>query len=135
MDLLFPDAGLVAQLSKILSPGVIYKLFTNNFVPTLSSTLGSFTEASWTGYAAVAQNFSNFTINGVAAHSGYAIAPPISFLNSTGAPVQAYGYYVTDAAGTTLLACALFDSPPATIAPAGSLSVVPTWGDFSQLSS
>lgn len=135
MDLLFPDNGLVNQLSRILTPGVHFHLFTNNVVPTLSTTLAGLTEAAWTGYAVVSQAWSDFTINGVAAHSGYAIAPPIIFTNGTGAPVTAYGYYVTDNADAILLAVALFDAPPQTIAPAGTLSVVPTWGDFSQLSS
>ena len=134
MDLLFPDAGLVYQLTQILTPGVRYHLFANNFVPTLGSPLSAFTEAAWSGYANVLQNWASYAINGVSSHSGFAIAPPITFNNSSGAPVNAYGYYVTDTTNTVLLAAALFDSPPVVIPAGGNTVVIPVWGDFSQLS-
>lgn len=135
MDLLFPDNGLPYQLQAILTAGVKYNLFTNNYVPTLSTVLADLTVAAWSGYAAVSQSWSDYSINGVAGHSGFAIAPPISFLNSSGGSVNAYGYYVTDSTGAYLLAVARFDSAPVSIAPSASLNVLPTWGDLSQLSS
>jgi hypothetical protein len=135
MDLLFPDDGLIYQLKSILSSTVNYHLFTNNVVPTLSTVLSGLTEAAWSGYAPIGQNWSDFTMNGVAGHNGYGIAPPITFSNSSGSPVTAYGYYVTDTTNTILLAIALFDSAPITIAAGGTWNVVPIWGDFSGLSS
>lgn len=137
MDLLFPDQGLVYQLEQILTAGVKYRLFTNNVTPTLSTVLSGLTEAAFSGYAAVSQSWSNFTTNGVSGHNGFAIAAPINFTNSSGSPVSVYGYYVTDPASspTMLLAVALFDSGPLVIAAGGQATVVPTWGDFSQLSS
>jgi len=134
VDLIFPDDGLVEQLNRILTATVKYRLFTNNVTPALGDVVATYTEAAWTGYAAVSQTFSDFTINGVSGHNGFAIAPPISFSNSSGSPVNAYGYFVTNSGGTILLAVARFDSAPVTIANGGSTSVVPVWGDYSQLS-
>ena len=135
MDLIFPNDGLVQQLHWILTTGVHYHLYTNNVIPGLSDTTATYTEAIWTGYAAVFQDWSNFTLNGVSANSGYAIAPPISFTNSSGSSQNTYGYYVTDVANGILLAAARFDSPPITILDGQGVAVVPTWGDLSQLSS
>lgn len=133
--LAFPDPGLVWQLEQILTATVKYRLFTNNYTPTLSDVVGDYTEAAWTSYAAITQAWADFTINGVSGHNGFALAPPISFSNGSGSPVSAYGYFVTDSTGAILLAAARFDSAPVTIAAGGTALVVPTWGDFSQLSS
>jgi len=134
MNLLFPDEGLVTQLTRILNGTVRYHLYTNNLTPDLDTVLGDLTEAAWTGYASVTKTFSDYTISGVAGHAGYAIAAPTSFSNGSGSPVNTYGYYVTDSGSTLLLAIARFDGAPLSIAAAGSLPVVPVWGDFSQLS-
>lgn len=134
MDLIFPDDGLVEQLTRILNGGIKYHLFTNNVTPDLGDIVSTYTEAAWTGYAAVAQSFSDYAINGVSGHNGFAIATPISFSNSSGGSVNAYGYYVTNTAGTKLLAAARFDSAPVSIPNSGSTQVVPVWGDLSQLS-
>lgn len=133
MNLLFPDEGLVMQLNRILTASVKYHLYTNNLTPTLATVLADLTEAAWTSYAAITQTWTDYTINGVAAHSGYALAPPIVFTNGSGSTVNPYGYYVTDTGVTKLLAIARFDGAPSPIVAAGTLSVIPTWGDFSQL--
>ena len=135
MDLLFPDDGLTYQLKSILSATVNYHLFTAPSVVDLSTVLAGVTEAAFTGYALVGQNWADFTLNGVAGHNGYALAPPITFTNSGGSPTMVQGYYVTDITNTILLAIAVFDNAPITIPPAGTWNVVPTWGDFSGLSS
>lgn len=135
MDLIFPDQGLVFQLSQTLQGGVRYHLFTNNIVPALGTTLADLVEATWAGYANVLQSWSDYTTTGVSGHNGFAIAPPINFGNTSGSPQSAYGYYVTDAGITLLLAVAAFDSPPVVIPNGGSESVVPTWGNLSELSS
>jgi hypothetical protein len=135
MDLLFPDQGLVYQINKILSAGVNYHLFANSIVPTLSTTLAGLTEAAWAGYGGpIAQTWADFVINGVSSHSGFAIAAPISFGNTSGVSQNAYGYYITDSANSLLVGVALFDSPPIVIPSGGTCVVVPVYGDFSQLS-
>lgn len=137
MNLLFPDVGLVEQLNRILTGSVHYHLYTANVTPTLATVLTDLnaSEAAWAGYAVATRTWSDFATNGVAAHNGYAIGTPISFLNTSGATVNPYGYYVTNTGDTILLACARFDGAPSPIVNGGSLLVVPTWGDFSQLSS
>jgi hypothetical protein len=135
MDLLFPDQGLVYQLQQILTAGVKYHLFSNNYTPTLDTLLSNLVEASWSGYTAVSLTWSSYSINGVSSHSGFALASPISFGNSSGSSQNAYGYYVTDSGNTLLLAVARFDAPPVVIPNGGTATVIPVWGDFSQLSS
>jgi hypothetical protein len=137
MDLLFPDQGLPYQLQQILTPGVKYRLFANDVMPTLDTVLADLTEAAWPGYGGpILRNWANYTSNGVSGHNGFAIAPAITFGNTSGVPQSAYGYYVTDPAGspTKLLAVARFDSAPVVIPNGGTTIVIPTWGDFSQLS-
>jgi len=135
MDLIFPDAGLVEQLNRVLTGSVKYHLYTANVTPTRSTVLTDLdaSEASWTGYAAVTQTWTDYTINGVAAHNGYALAPPISFANTSGSTQNPYGYYVTNTGSTILLACARFDGAPTPILTGTSLLLVPVWGDFSRL--
>jgi hypothetical protein len=135
MDLLFPDNGLVEQLTRVLNGSVKYRLYTNNYTPDLNAVLASVTEAAFAGYANVSQTFANFTLNGVSGHQGFAIAPPVSFSNTSGGPVNVYGYYVTDSGGTLLLAIARFDSAPIVIPNGGNVQVIPIWGDQSLLSS
>lgn len=135
MDQLFPNEGLVSQLYAILATTPVWRLYTNNVPPQLTTILALLFEGAWAGYAAVPQGAGNFTISGVAGNNGYAIAPPITFANTSGAPVTVYGYYVTDAANTMLLAIAQFDGAPLTIEDGDTLPVVPIWGDFSGLGS
>jgi len=134
MNLLFPDDGLVYQMQQILTAQVKYHLFVNNYTPTLGDTIASFTEATWTGYTIPTVAWSDFAINGVTGHNGYAIAPPVFFANSSGADQSAYGYFVTDLAISKLIAVARFDSPPVVVPSGQALPVVPVWGDFSQFS-
>lgn len=135
MDLLFPDSGLVLMLGETMGIGISYRLFSNNYVPSLSTTLGDLVEASFAGYVAVPQTFADFSLNGVVSHQAYAIAPPIVFANSSGGSVDVYGYFVTDKSTGDLLAVALFDGAPVSIGPGGTYNVVPVWGAQSQLSS
>jgi len=127
----YPDEGLPEQLERILSPGVKLHLYSNNVTVTSLVVLADLIEGSWTGYAAISVALSDFTTIGVNAHHGYAIAGPVSFHNSSGSAVTAYGYYFTDTGDTVLLAMAQFDSPPVSIPAGGDLQVVPRWGDFS----
>lgn len=135
MDQIYPDAGLVEQLRRILTAGVHFHLFTNNIVPGVSTTLSGLTEAAWSGYVPIPKALSDFIIQGVAGHVGYALGNTFAFVNSSGANQTAYGYYVTDTTDTILLAVARFDDAPETIPNGGSWLVTPRWGDYSQLTS
>lgn len=133
MDLVFPNQGLEEQLQRILNSNVVYRLFTNNVTPSRASVLSDFTEASWSGYGAITRTWTDYTLHGVSGDAGYAIAAPIAFSNSSGSDQTAYGYYVTDSGNSLVMAAALFDGAPITIPTGQATSVVPTWGDFSQL--
>lgn len=132
MNQIYPDQGLIALLTRLVTPSVNYHVFTNNIVPDLNTTLGMLTEAAWAGYALVNVLPGAFTIGSVTAHVGTIIAPPISFFNTSGGDVNAYGYYITDPGNTLLLGICLFSGAPITIPDLGSQQVVPIFGDFSR---
>lgn len=129
----YPDAGLVELLLRLTDANVVYRLFANNVTPDRSTTLGSFTECSFSGYAAVTLTRSDFSLTGVVAHVGGIQALPVAFLNSSGTNQSAYGYYVTDSGNTILLKAARFDSAPVVKADTESYMVAAVWGDFSAL--
>jgi hypothetical protein len=135
MRQIYPDVALAEQLRRVMVDGLKWKLFTNNVTPDPANAIGSFTEASWTGYADVTLDDTDFTTSGVAAHVGFILAPPISFLNSSGGDVAAYGYYVTDIGESQVFAVARFDSAPVTKHDGESFIVIPTWAVFSQFTS
>lgn len=135
MHQLYPDSATATIMNLLLNAMTHFNihLFTNNLTPTLDSVLGDFTEAAWTGYAAAAVSPGSFSVT-TSGHLTTAIASPVSFSNTSGSPVDAYGYFVTDDTGA-LVACARFDTAPVSIADGGSYPVVPIIGDFSQYSS
>lgn len=135
MRQLYPDTGLTEQLTRIAAAGLRFHLFVNNYTPAPDANFGSIVEASWTGYAVVDLDDTDFTTRGVTAHVGFILAPPISFVNSSGSDQIAYGYYVSDLGVSKMLAIARFDSAPITKHDGESFIVVPTWADFSQFTS
>lgn len=134
MNQIYPDQGLVMQILRIAKQGLTFGIFTNNHTVTRDTVLADLTEAAWTGYSAVVLDDTNFTISGVAAHNGYILSAVLSFLNGSGSDKSSYGYFITDNARTKLLAAANFDSPPIVKPTGDSFTVLPRWGDFSQLS-
>jgi hypothetical protein len=87
------------------------KLFTNNYTPTNADTPASFTEATFTGYAAItltrSVSGSTWTIN---SSSSPAVASyPAQSFNATSAQTV-YGYYITNAAGTIVYGADKFSS-------------------------
>lgn len=72
------------------------RLFTNNYVPTVLSTLVNFDECTAAGYGAitfVSTNWSGATVGGVCTYN----YPQQTFIfgTYTGAPVTVFGYFVT----------------------------------------
>ena len=135
MDLIYVDAGLLTQLSAVLSTDKKYHLFTNNAMPGPATVLADLTEASFPGYASVTVTSGGWTSSGVSGHVGYKIAPAITFTNSSGSSVSVYGFFVTDSTGTILLAAARFDAAPIVIPNGGTQQVIPSWGAFSKFTS
>lgn len=135
MHQIFPDEGLVEILMRIVAPDLHYHLFNNNITVDRSTTLANLTEAAWGGYALVDVVAANWTTSAVVGHNGSLIAAPIGFNNTSGSAQDAYGYYVTNAADSILVAAANFDSPPVSIPDGGTQPVTPVMGDFSKFSS
>jgi hypothetical protein len=137
MLLVFMDESLIHSLLAIATDypaggPIHFRLFTNNITPGRGDTLGSYTEAAWTGYAAVALGAGSFTIQSVVAHLGSIQAPGITFSNTSAGAQTAYGYFITTDSDTTVLAAARFDGAPLTLIPlVGTLVVTPILGDFS----
>jgi hypothetical protein len=132
MNQIYPDAGLLQWMGRMVVGDFHYHLYTNNVVPDKSTTLGVLTEATWAGYAVITVTAAAFTLSGITGHIGSLLAAPISFTNTSGMSQTAYGYYVTDTADSILFAVALFDSPPVTILNGGVQLATPIIGDFSQ---
>src|SRR5262249_55847391 len=105
MTLKLVDTGLQRKLTDLASAWnstpLKLHLYKSNTTPTTSSTVGSFTESTFPGYAA--QNITGWAYDTVAAHVADMIATMNTFTRSTtGTAENVYGYYVTDSAGTTL---------------------------------
>jgi len=129
----YPNEGLVEQLTRIANGELVFRLFKNDVTPDRDSELADFEEADWTNYAAITVDETDFALTGVTADTGYIVgALPVGFINTSGAPQDAYGYYVTDVANTIVLAAARFDNAPVTKANNFSWPVTPAWGDFSE---
>lgn len=91
--------------------GAKLHLYSNNYVPTPDSVLADFTECIFTGYAAKTVTWSPafYDQNGIAVSSGGALL----FIQSAATVGDsAWGAYLTDTAGATLLGSARLDAPP-----------------------
>lgn len=135
MDQIYPDNGLVTFLTRMVTPGWLFHLYTNNYTPTLGDTLANYTEATFAGYAAQAALAAAWTFSQVSAHVGALQAPNVSFSNTSGSSQSVYGYYITDAAATVLLGAARFDSGPIVIPTGQSQGVTPILSNSSLYSS
>lgn len=133
-NLIYPDDGLVTQLTEILTPGVVFMLHNAPAEPTLGVTLAALTpyEVVVSGYSRTNVPFSAWTL-GVSAHQGYGLAAPLSWTNGSGSPVTVAGYAVLDSTQTHVLASYYFPSP-VTWNAGTPLQVVPTWALQSQYS-
>lgn len=77
-------------------------LFVNNITPAVGDVLGSYTEASFTGYAA--QSLVTWGTITVGSHIATMTAAANTFTRTATGTVQTvYGYYVTDNTNTVLL--------------------------------
>lgn len=96
MTLRIPDAGEVAFLGTALGKTAVealtLRLFTNNVTPGDGDTVATYTEATGSGYAAVAITAANWTLTAGAPSD--ATYPEVTF-TFTGALGNVYGYYIT----------------------------------------
>jgi hypothetical protein len=101
-------------------------LYTNNLTPADADVIGSYTESTGSGYAAIALTGTSWVISGTGTPATAAYAQQT--FTYTGAEANVYGYYVTDGATTpTLLLFAerFSDGPYSIPAGGGSIKVTP----------
>jgi hypothetical protein len=96
-------------------------LFTNDVTPGEATVLGDLTEATANGTAAKTLTSANWTVaDGAASYAQQTFT-------ITQAEPTVYGYYITDNAGTGLLAAERFaDAPYVIPAGGGSILITPT---------
>lgn len=133
MNQIYPDASLVPLLQRILSGDLRIYITGAAGQPFGTGTTLASLDISEDFAANVAA--SAFVATGVTAHRGYALAAPIAITNNVaGGGWTAYGYAVTNAAGTVLLWGATFDAT-VVVPYLGTVTVTPLLGGFSNFTS
>jgi len=125
MSLVVPDVAEIILLKYIVNQQTpddrLLHLYTNNYVPSESTTLQNLTEA--TGYTPATLHGPNWTITQVAGVTT-ASYPEVSF--SFNAAISIVGYYVTTLNGS-LLWVEIFSNGPFTLPNGGGeVAVTPT---------
>lgn len=109
-DIVVPNASEVILLDDLMgaeASDITCRLFTAPSTVDSATVIGSFTEASFSGYAAQALTFAAATTN--AGGRAQSDATQVTFtLDADISPVDVIGFYVTDASGTELFFCAVF---------------------------
>ena len=115
MPLVHPNVGAQEALSRWLNKSatgdVKLKLYQSNTTPGETDTVATYTQATFTGYAAITLTGASWTVtNADPASASYAQQ---SFTSSAGAQNQnVYGYFVTNSADTVLLWAERFTDGP-----------------------
>ncbi len=115
MTLVVPNAGevvaLAAFLNKTAATNPILKLYKSNTTPAETDTAGTYTESTFTGYAAITLTGSSWTVTGGAPTTG-AYAQQ-TFTSSADQTLEnAYGYFVVGTTSGTLLWSERFAAAP-----------------------
>ena len=130
MALNFPDSGenLVLEMlvNKTAPQNLVLRLYRNNITPSDTDVAGTYTEASFPGYAAI-------TLTGASwnAASGGSIAygAQQTFTCSGTSTDDIYGYYVTQAISGTLLYSERDGAAPFAVRNSGdNIKLTPTIG-------
>ena len=115
MTLMTPTLGELQLLDKMLKKALstdenyILKLYQNNYTPTVNDQPISFTEATFTNYAALTltrANWNSSQVIGGVAQTSYGAAPQAWTCGASGNTI--YGYYVVGATSTVVLWAELF---------------------------
>ena len=96
MSLLVPIVGenkmVEAVVNKTAPENLVLRLFSSNITPADSDTAGTYTEATFAGYASITLTGASW---GAASAGTTSYAQQTFTLTSTGAAQNIYGYYVT----------------------------------------
>jgi hypothetical protein len=89
------------------------RLFQNDYHPQFNSVIGDFDECDFTGYAEI--EAAGAPISGIDAETGQLVVAwndPTTFAEGAVAgPQTAYGWYIANTAGTSVMAAGRFDTP------------------------
>ena len=130
MKIVFADESLLDILNAIADgsgAGLFWKLFENNVTPDSDSVVADFTFAT-AAWGEIQVPLASFTLQQVAAHQASIQAPDITFTNGDAIAVTLFGYVVTNAAKTKVIAAARFDDAPITLAVGSPFAVTPVLG-------
>jgi hypothetical protein len=119
MALLLPNNGegdaLAAIVGKAAAENLVLRLYTSDTTPAETDTTATYTEATFTGYAAITLTASSWTVTEGA--PGNAAYPQQTFTSSADqAPQSVYGYYFTRVTSGRLAWAERFPSGPYVIA-------------------
>lgn len=108
MTLVVPNVGEVVALNaitgKTAATTLTLRLFSNNHTPGASSTASDLTEVAGGGYSAIALTAASWSTTGGSPTSSAYPEQTFTFTGATDSPGTIYGYYLTNAAGTLVLA-------------------------------
>ena len=129
MALNFPDAGENLSLEMIVNKtapqNLVLKLYSNNITPSDTDVAGTYTEATFAGYAAI--TLAGASWNAAAAGTITYNAQQTFTRSSSGAPESIYGYYVVQFTSGTLLYSERDGAGPFSVANAGdAIKLTPT---------
>lgn len=131
MALLVPNVGedkmikLIVNGTTAASTGecLVLRLFSSNTTPASSMTLADYTEAAFTGYAAVTMSSGSWTITAGAPTSAAQTAAT-TFTCSATTSVSVYGYYLSQETSSILMWSERFSDGPYTIANSGDKIII-----------
>ena len=129
MTLLVSNNGegdaLAAIVGKAAAENLVLRLYTNDITPAEADTAASYTEATFTGYAAITLTAANWTVTeGAPSNASYAQQTFTSSADQT--PQSVYGYYFTRVTSGRIAWAERFPAGPYVIANNGdNIKVTP----------
>ena len=107
------------------SQNLVMKLYQNNHTPAIADTAASYTEATFTGYAAATLTGASWSISGTnPASATYAQQSFASTANQSAQTI--YGYFIIRATATDIICAELFATPIVIQFNGDTINITPT---------
>lgn len=119
-----PDEGEEDMLDVLFATTLVLRLFKNNISPNNASVLADFTEANFTGYAAITLTGGSWTTT-AGAPSVAAYAQQTFSSSAAQAAQSVYGYYITRTATSRVWAYERFSTTQTIQGATDTISVTP----------
>jgi hypothetical protein len=122
------QAFLQSITNKQSSGNLVLRLFTSNTTPSKGDTLSTYTECTGSGYSPITLLGGSWTVSANEDGTATASYAAQTFTFTSGTAFSAYGYFLTNSAGTTVIWAERFsDGPYAIPAGGGTISVTPNY--------